>query len=59
MYLIGFLCGDISKLLSSFACGFHSLSQGGGMSGNDSSESSSSGSVLKSIMNLFVIFGKM
>ena len=39
MYLIGFLSGDSSNLLSSFACGFCSLSSGGGMSGNDSSES--------------------
>ena len=39
MYLIGFLSGDGSNLLSSFACGFHSLLSGGGMSGNDLTES--------------------
>ena len=55
MYLIGFLSGG-SLNLSSLACGFHSLSSGGGMSGNDSSESISSGSVLKSVINLFLFF---
>ena len=63
MYLIGLLSGDGLKLLSSFACGFCFLSSGGGMSGNDlsesvSSQSISSGSVLKSVINLFLIILK-
>ena len=58
MYLIGFLSGD-GLNLSSFACSFCSLSSGGGMSGNDLSESISSGSVLKSVINLFLFFWKM
>ena len=56
MYFIGFLSGDSLKLLSSFACGFRSLLSGGGMSGNDLSESVSSGSLLKSAINLFLFF---
>ena len=58
MYLIGFLSGDSLNLLSSFACGFHSLLSDGSMSGNDLSESISSGTVLKSVINLFLFFLK-
>ena len=56
MYLIGFFSGEGLNFLSSFACGFGFLSSGGGMSDKDSSESISSGSVLKSVINLFPFF---
>ena len=56
MYLIGFLSGEGVNFLSSFACGFGFLSSGGGMSGKDLSDSISSGSVLKSVINLFPFF---
>ena len=59
MYLISFLSGEGLNFLSSLSCSFGSLSSGGGMSGNDSSESISSGSVLKSVINLFPFFWKM
>ena len=58
MYLIGILSGEGVNFLSSFACSFGFLSSGGGMSGKDSSESVSSGSVLKSVINLFPFFEK-
>ena len=56
MYLIGFLSGEGVNFLSSFACGFGFLSSDGGMSGKDLSDSISSGSVLKSVINLFPFF---
>ena len=58
MYLIGFLSGEGLNFLSSLSCSFGSLSSGEGMSGNDSSESISSGSALKSVINLFPFFEK-
>ena len=56
MYLLGFLNGEGVNFLSSFACGFGFVSSGGGMSGKDLSESISSGSVSKSVINLFPFY---
>ena len=58
MYLIGFLSGEGVNFLSLFACGFGFVSSCGGMPGKDLSESISSGSVLKSVINFFPFFEK-
>ena len=58
MYLTVFLSGEGVNFLLSFACGFGFESSGGGMSGKDLSESISSGSVLKSVINFFPFFEK-